>query len=166
MDEMAAAMGTSKSIVYRYFTDKSGLQAAVGIAVLDEIADALAAAARGGGNPHDQVEAMVGVYVDMLTNSPNVYRYVTQAEHQPSSMATFLSTVREYVALPLKEIIKQRGEDGSLATLWAGGMVGFVRGAGEEWLASTGAERVAPEALAEKITSWLWSGAVSKGLNS
>src|SRR5690625_7185343 len=81
---------------------------------------------------------MVVVYVDMLTNSPNVYRYVTHAEHQPSSMATFLSTVREYVALPLKEILNQRGEDGSLATLWAGGMVGFVRGAGEEWLASSG----------------------------
>src|SRR5699024_938941 len=108
MDAMAAAVGTSKSIVYRYCTDKSGLQAAVGIAVLDEIADALAAAARGVGNPHDQVEAMVGVYVDMLTNSPNVYRYVTQAEHQPYSLGTFLFTVRVYVVMPQQEILHLR----------------------------------------------------------
>lgn len=165
MDEMAAAMGTSKSIVYRYFADKSGLQAAVGVAVLDEIADALAAAARGEGNPHDQVEAMVGVYVGMLTTSPNVYRYVTQPENQPSSLATFLSTVREYVALPLKEILDDRGEDPSLATVWAAGMVGFVRGAGEEWLAAT-SERVSPEKLELKITSWLWSGAAPEGIAS
>lgn len=165
MDEMAAAMGTSKSIVYRYFSDKTGLQAAVGIAVLDEIADALAAAARGTGNPHDQVEAMVAVYVDMLTTSPNVYRYVTQAENQPSSLTTFLSTVREYVALPLRQILEERGEDPALAILWAAGMVGFVRGAGEEWLAKPG-ERVAPEMLARWITSWLWSGAVSEGMIS
>lgn len=165
MDEMAAAMGTSKSIVYRYFTDKSGLQAAVGVAVLDEIADALAAAAHGRGTPHDQVEAMVGVYVGMLTNSPNVYRYVVQPENSPSSFTTFLSTVREYVALPLTKILTQRGDDPALAPVWAAGMVGFVRGAGEEWLdAPTG--RVAPEVLQEQITSWLWSGAVSKGFIS
>lgn len=162
MDEMAAAMGTSKSIVYRYFTDKSGLQAAVGIAVLDEIADALAAAARGEGDPHDQVQAMVGVYVDMLTTSPNVYRYVTQGEHQPSSMTTFLSTVREYVALPLKEILRLRGKNPALAAVWSAGMVGFVRGAGEQWLASPG-DRIPPHELAEYITSWLWAGAVSEG---
>lgn len=165
MDEMAGAMGTSKSIVYRYFGDKSGLQAAVGIAVLNEIADALAAAARGGGNPHDQVEAMVGVYVSMLTTSPNVYRYVTQGEHEPSSMATFLSTVREYVAQPLTEILAGRGEDPALAPLWAAGMVGLVRGAGEQWLALK-SERITPEELAKNITSWLWSGAANGELTS
>lgn len=161
MDEMAAAMGTSKSIVYRYFTDKSGLQAAVGIAVLDEIDDALAAAARAGSTPRDQVEAMVGVYVHMLTNSPNVYRYVTQPENRPSTFTTFLSKVRDYVALPLTEILSGRGDDAATAHLWAAGMVGFVRGAGEDWL-ERGADRVPPELLERKITSWLWAGAAAE----
>ena len=34
MDEIAAAAGTSKSIVYRYFVDKTGLQMAVGEVVV------------------------------------------------------------------------------------------------------------------------------------
>lgn len=159
MDEMAAAMGTSKSIVYRYFTDKSGLQAAVGIAVLDELAEALARAAEVQATPHDQVEAMVEVYVDTLTKSPNVYRYVTQPEGQPSTLATFISTVRDYVARPLREILVERGDDGDLATAWAAGMVGFVRGAGEEWYARAEGE-IDPAVLSRTITSWLWSGAI------
>lgn len=165
MDEMAAAMGTSKSIVYRYFTDKSGLQAAVGIAVLDEIDDALATAARAGSTPRDQVEAMVGVYVNMLTTSPNVYRYVTQVEGPPSTFATFLSKVREYVAEPLSQLLRDRGQDTELAPLWAAGMVGFVRGAGEEWL-ETGTDEVSPEQLERKISSWLWAGAAAEGTNA
>lgn len=162
MDEMAAAMGTSKSIVYRYFTDKPGLQAAVGVAVLDEMAHALIEAAQEEATPHDQVEAMVGVYVHMLTTSPNVYRYVTDVANQPSTLTTFLTRVAEYVAVALQHILNQRGQDPSLAMMWAVGMVGFVRGAGEEWLNSPH-PRVEPEELQRNITAWLWHGAAPEG---
>lgn len=40
MDEIAGAIGTSKSIVYRYFTDRTGLQTAIGEAVLVDLGDA------------------------------------------------------------------------------------------------------------------------------
>ncbi|HLS01311.1 MAG TPA: TetR/AcrR family transcriptional regulator [Beutenbergiaceae bacterium] len=162
MDEMAAAMGTSKSIVYRYFTDKPGLQAAVGVDVLDEMDHALAEAAEGEATPHNQVEAMVGVYVKMLTTSPNVYRYVTEPVNHPSTLTTFLTKVGEYVAVPLQEILENRGEDPSLAMIWGAGMVGFVRGAGEEWLNSPH-PRVSPEQLERNITAWLWQGAAPEG---
>ncbi len=159
MDEMAAAMGTSKSIVYRYFTDKSGLQAAVGIDVLDEFADALASAAQESTAPRDQVAAMVRVYVEMLTHSPNVYRFVTRPETQPSTLQTFLSRVRAFVAEPLGTILAGAGRDSALADLWAAGMVGFVRGAGEEWLAAAPRDRRTPDELTAHLTSWLWWGA-------
>ncbi|MEK8226153.1 TetR family transcriptional regulator [Oerskovia sp. M15] len=45
MDEIAAASGTSKSIIYRYFEDKTGLQIAIGASVVGQMHDALTQAA-------------------------------------------------------------------------------------------------------------------------
>ena len=161
MDEMAAAMGTSKSIVYRYFTDKSGLQAAVGTAVLDEMADAFGAAARSEVPAHERLRSMVSIYVTMLTRSPNVYRFVTRAEGQPAAMSTFVSTVTEYVAEPLRTVLAECEADARLAGPWAAGVVGFVRGTGEQWLAAPPLARLAPEVMVDLISAWLWAGAAS-----
>lgn len=158
MDEMAAAMGTSKSIVYRYFTDKSGLQAAVGQDVLDEIADALAAASRQQGSAQQRMRAMVEIYVGTLTHSPHVYRFVT-AQPQGATMSTFLATVADAVAVPLQEILGDADPDGTLATLWASGVVGFVRGAGENWLDTPPSRRHSAEVMVDLLAGWLWRGA-------
>jgi len=159
MDEMAAAMGTSKSIVYRYFTDKSGLQAAVGQAVLDEIADALAQASRQQGPAQDRMRAMIEIYVSTLAQSPNVYRFVIA--QQGASMSSFLSTVAEAVAVPLREILGDADPDGRLAALWANGMVGFVRGASEDWIDTPPAHRLSTTEMVELLAGWLWRGATA-----
>lgn len=161
MDEIAAAMGTSKSIVYRYFTDKSGLQAAVGQDVLDEIADALEAAARASGTAQERVRAMVEVYVGTLTHSPNVYRFVTAAP-QGALLSTFLATVTAAVAEPLREILADLGDDDARADLWAAGMVGFVRGAGDRWLQTAPSDRLGAAEMVDLIAGWLWRGATTR----
>ena len=158
MDEMAAAMGTSKSIVYRYFTDKSGLQAAVGQDVLDEIADALAQASRAEGTAQQRMRAMVEIYVSTLTRSPNVYRFVT-AQPGGATMSSFLSTVAQAVALPLRELFGDADPDGQLSALWATGMVGFVRGAGESWLDTPPDLRLGAAEMVDLLAGWLWRGA-------
>lgn len=160
MDEMAAAMGTSKSIVYRYFTDKTGLQAAVGQAVLDEIADALAAASRREGSAQDRMRSMVEIYVGTLTRSPNVYRFVT-GQPQGATMSTFLANVTDAVAGPLREILGDADPDGELSTVWAAGMVGFVRGAGENWLDTPPSHRLGAAEMVDLLAGWLWRGAAA-----
>nr|WP_255471634.1 hypothetical protein [Pseudactinotalea sp. HY160] len=134
------------------------MRAAVGIDVLDEFADALASAAQESPAPRDQVAAMVRVYVEMLTHSPNVYRFVTHPDSQPSAMQTFLSRVTAFVAEPLATLLAGAGHDAGLADMWAAGMVGFVRGAGEAWLAEPTRYRSSPEQLTDHITAWLWWG--------
>lgn len=51
MDEIAAASGTSKSIIYRYFEDKTGLQIAIGASVVGQMHDALTQAAESAETP-------------------------------------------------------------------------------------------------------------------
>lgn len=157
MDEMAGAMGTSKSIVYRYFKDKAGLQSAVGAMVLEELAQAFGAAAQAGGPARERIRALVELYVSMLTRSPNVYRFVTRIE-QAGTMSSFIAQVRLYVSRLLREVLAERGADLRFAVPWAAGVVGFVRDTGEHWLTADDEHRLDPQALIDVISDWIWVG--------
>ncbi len=164
MEEIAAAAGTSKSIVYRYFTDKPGLQAAVGAAVVSDLNAALDEAGRRGVTPRDALRAMIDAYLAMVEASPNVYWFVTRpvSEHASAPLGHFMDAVATLVARPFARLVAGREDADTMADLWGSGAVGFVRGAGEWWLA----HREDPDAptraqLTERVTTWLWTGPVS-----
>jgi len=160
MDEFAGAMGTSKSIVYRYFTDKAGLQAAVTELVLDEMAEAFEAAAQSGTEPRTRLRDMVATYVTMLDSSPDVYRFITRSDGG-TDLSEFLSAISTYVQRPLADALEATGGDPRLAVTWSAGTVGFVRGIGDSWLAADAEERTDPQTMTDLITHWLWAGAAA-----
>ncbi|MBO3088161.1 TetR/AcrR family transcriptional regulator [Cellulomonas dongxiuzhuiae] len=190
MEEIAAAAGTSKSIVYRYFSDKTGLQIAVAEAVVLQIRGALEGVLLVAPTPRDGLRAMVAVYLEMIESSPHVYAFVTRDGSVESGgpLGHFLDSVTALVAAPFARGLtedrdgpraaRRPGADGgapdartpddrpdpatvALAESWAAGAVGFVRGAGEWWLAHRG-EPGTPdrEALTAQVAAWLWAGPV------
>lgn len=164
MDEIAAAAGTSKSIVYRYFDDKAGLRLAVAETVVMQMHDALRAAAQGADSPEMALREMVRVYLEMIESSPNVYWFVTRTAiggNEPAPVesgrrgrrapapeeATDAAVPTTPVDLHplgayLDSVIELVAEPFARATdvpyadaaAWAAGAVGFVRGSGEWWL--------------------------------
>ena len=190
MEEIATAAGTSKSIVYRYFSDKTGLQIAVAEAVVLQIQGALEGVLRVAPTPRDGLRAMVAVYLEMIESSPNVYAFVTRDGSVESGgpLGHFLDSVTQLVAAPFARGLTVDQPDGrrtarrpgtgpddlggtatsdeerariALAESWAAGAVGFVRGAGEWWLAHRD-EPGSPdrEALTAQVAAWLWAGPV------
>lgn len=171
MDEIAAEAGTSKSIVYRYFDDKAGLRLAVSAHVVATMHDALRQAAEEAPTPLAALRAMVRVYLEMIEHSPNVYWFVTRTAiggngpaaesavgpEPGDALGAYLDSVIELVADPFARAV---GVPQSTAAAWAAGAVGFVRGAGEWWLAHTGPGRQTREELTEHVTQWLWNGPV------
>ncbi|MBO9554859.1 TetR/AcrR family transcriptional regulator [Cellulomonas sp.] len=186
MEEIAAAAGTSKSIVYRYFADKTGLQIAVAEAVVLQIQGALEGVLRVAPTPRDGLRAMVAVYLEMIESSPNVYAFVTRNGSVESGgpLGHFLDSVTALVAAPFARGLTEDAGDGrrtarrpeaeadeddetalrarvALAESWAAGAVGFVRGAGEWWLAHRD-EPGSPdrETITAQVAAWLWAGPV------
>lgn len=154
MDEIATQAKTSKSIVYRYFTDKPGLQLAVGEAVVEQMRAVLAAAAHTAATPRGALRSMVAIYLEMIEHSPNVYYFVTRtAPGLPS-----LDSMIELVAVPFAEEMHASPAD---AAAWGAGAVGFIRGAGEWWLGSRDAAGTPTrDDLTDRVTAWLWAGPV------
>ncbi len=162
MDEIATTAGTSKSIVYRYFVDKPGLQRAVGEAVVAQMHTAMDEAARLAGTPREALRGMVDVYLEMAEASPNVYWFVTRPVSEDASvpLGHFLDQVAGLIARPFARVAAT--EAPGVADVWAAGAVGFVRGVGEWWLQHrTDPDAPSREVLTERVTSWLWTGPVS-----
>ncbi len=154
MDDIAAAAQTSKSIFYRYFSDKTGLQAAVGELVLADIEAVLAAAFHEARGPYESLRAMIDAYLEMIETAPHVYRFVTQpASDAAAPVGNFLEGITQVVARPFGA---GGNEDPALAA-WAAGVVGFVRGVGEWWLAQN--HPIDRASLAESTAKSLWQGA-------
>lgn len=153
MDAIAQRTGSSKTVFYRYFGDRNGLQDAVGEWAITVIGRHLAQASE---RP-DRLRAMVAAFVDLAAGSPAVYTFAagsTPVAGGGRQSETMLAGVRAL----LLEAARPAGLDEVAAQEWAAGAIGFVRGCVDAWLAEAPSEqdrRREAEALADRITTWL-----------
>lgn len=162
MEEIATAASTSKSVFYRYFRDKAGLQAAMGALVLAQMQERIAEAAASAQTPHEGLRAMVSAYLTMAVRSRNVYEFVTRApQDSPGTGEEAFVTFFDAVGAMIQEPMARYLSPAASATLeyWPTAAIGLVRAAGERWLTAPDSPgKPTLERMAGLITDWLFAG--------
>lgn len=170
MDEVAAAAGTSKTVVYRHFTDRAGLYAAVADRVDGTIIRGITRAADGPDGrplpPREVVRAVIAAYLHLVEDDPEVYRFIVNAplllpgERPDGDVAAGMTgRIAEHVAGIVGAVDGSAAPQPATAGLWGVALVGMVRAAADAWLADGGADagRTA-DALADDLTDLVWNG--------
>ncbi len=172
MEDIAATADTSKSVYYRYFGDKTGLQRAVAEVVIAQMQQKVLGAAKAATGPREGFHSMVLAYLQMAQTSPNVYAFVTRVGIAESSAASgssddtlahFLAAITAMISRPMRTFLlspeRSAGPDDAAPEYWPTAAIGMVRAVGEQWLsAPAGPDKPTEEQLARHITGWLFDG--------
>jgi AcrR family transcriptional regulator len=184
MDEIAATAGTSKTVIYRHFTDRTGLYAAVVEQVDERLRISLAraltrpaviAAASGPATTdatsgttvgRDVLEAAIDTYLDLVERDPTLYRFIVAApmldpdDHRSQLDAGGLPVrVTARITEILGGGLGTAGHPTEAAAIWAAALVGMVRAAADDWLRPGSAVNGRPRAeLCTTLTDLAWRG--------
>jgi AcrR family transcriptional regulator len=159
MEEIAAEAGTSKTVVYRHFADRSQLHVAVCSRVAEQLTRKLREAMGSSSDPRQMVAAAVDTYLAFLEADPEVYRFVVT--HSPAGgegdpISSLSDLVGEEVGGLVAGFLTRAGQDTAAAAPWGHGVIGLVRAAADWWLR---ADRPMPRPqLAAHLTDLAWVG--------
>ncbi len=159
MEEMASAGGISKPILYRHFTDREGLVAAItehALGVLGRILDQKLHEVRTG-NWRDTVRATIDAFFEYIEREPELYRFVVDHDARQGSQAThaFTEQVSQHVAAAIEDGLSQTGFDPAPAVVWARAIVGMVQATGDWWISGAPISR---GAAVDSLTDLAWAG--------
>jgi AcrR family transcriptional regulator len=159
IDAVAAHAGVSKPVLYRYFTDKSGLWLAVGRQAATAVVEAIAPAVAAVREERDVVTAAIDAYLSFIEADPHVYRFVVHQRgiaRDTDVVADAMDTVASGLARILGDRLRALGLDSGPALPWAYGLVGYVQTVGDWWLRQQ--QPISRVALADYLTTFLWGG--------
>jgi len=139
MDRMAAEAGVTKPILYRNFTDRAGLVAAIAEFGFLQVTEGLEEALHADVTPRELIATTIDTYLAFIESEPEVYRFLVRGPGRDSgnveeNINEFIDRTSRQVAIVLGEGLRAAGQDSGPADAWAYGIVGMVQAAGDWWL--------------------------------
>ena len=111
MDHMAAQAGVTKPILYRHFSDRAGLVAAIADFAFNEVSAALEAALHANATPRQLVASTIDTYLGFIESDPDVYRFLVQrgVSEGGVSINDYIWRTSRQVAMVLGEALRAAG---------------------------------------------------------
>lgn len=152
--DIARSAGVSKPVLYRYFTDKSDLHAAVGHWGATQVVDRLMPVLLSDLPLREKVYRGCDEYLGLIAEHPQVFLLLV--EHRTEG-GDPLADGKQLVAAGFSRLLggtlRNLGIDAAGAEPWAQGLVGLGLATGEWWLRRRTMSRAA---VAEHLGSFIW----------
>jgi AcrR family transcriptional regulator len=155
MDQIAAATGTSKAAIYRYFADKDDLNRCVGRRLASDVVGGIEAAVSAETDDRTMLVAGVNAYLSLLEDDPQLYRFVVHHRVSAGDGADYTSMVDDLIVGMFTARLDRLELDPAAARPWGTAVVGAVRAVGDWWLAHPELPR---SAVSDYLTALLWNG--------
>jgi AcrR family transcriptional regulator len=157
MDEIAAEIGVSKTVLYRYFVDKNDLTTAVMMRFAQTtLIPNMAAALSSDLDGIDLTREVIRVYVETVANEPEPYRFVMANSSASKSkvIADSERIIARMLAVMMRRRMQQAGMDTGGVEPWAYLIVGGVQLATHSWMSDP---RMTSDELIDYLTMLSWS---------
>jgi AcrR family transcriptional regulator len=160
VDDVARSAGVSKTVIYRYFTDKDELVDAVlerisGAVLLPRLLGELAVDRP---DDRDRLHAVIAAFVALIEEEPALYRFAYAHAGRSGRKDLVAATEREIaeaLGLLVGERLADAGRPAAPALTWAYGVVGMVQLTAHWW---AGTRSVPAADLVEQLTDLAWGG--------
>lgn len=157
MDEIAAEIGVSKTVLYRYFVDKNDLTTAVMMRFAQTtLIPNMAAALSSNLDGIDLTREIIRVYVETVAAEPEPYRFV-MANNSASNSKVIADSERiiaRMLAVMLRRRMQQVGMETGGVEPWAYLVVGGVQLATHSWMSDP---RMSSDELIDYLTMLSWN---------
>jgi AcrR family transcriptional regulator len=161
MDQIAAACGVTKPIVYRHFGDRDGLVMAMALRFVSALVGALTPQLARRDDARQLLTSTIDAYLRLIERDTNLYRFLSANE--PDKRDLVASLIAEEVAVVLERYLDAADLDATAAKPWAYGLVGMVHFTGDWWARTKTPKR---SVIVDQLTTLLWSGFDGIGLGT
>jgi AcrR family transcriptional regulator len=159
MDQVAAKIGVTKPVVYRYFGDRNGMYRMVAERYCGELRNKFRGAMSTTTDLRAVVVVAVDAYLELVERDPQVHRFLVQPQPGRGGERPAVAPFTEHVAAEVVEALRLRLEaaalDPAVAEPWGHALVGMVQAAASWWGEHRGQPRTR---LVEQLVTLLWVG--------
>ncbi|GLY68277.1 TetR family transcriptional regulator [Amycolatopsis taiwanensis] len=159
MEDVAAAAGVTKPVLYRHFEDKADLYLALGQRGTELLFSRLVPAIKAELAPVPRIRTALNAFFSVIEEHPNLYRLLARGGTGSKPVdADVVAEDKEVIATTLTALLgdymRMFGMDSGAAEPWAYGIVGMVQNTGEWWLDRRSMSR---DSVVEYLTQLIWA---------
>ena len=160
MDDIAAAAGVSKPIVYRNIGDKDALVAALSEMFVDQLNEAVERSTARGSGGRSTFAASMRATLEVIDDDRNLFLFVTAGGPGTESVRQLVERSSSRMIDQFSALRTAAGLDPVPVRTWAYATVGAIQVAAMMWLRDGYGER---DDVADHITQLMWPGLTGAG---